>query len=232
MKDPPTVPVEKVSDRRRIPSRSLIWLRYMSRLPLTSMKRYPSSRSSGIAWPDVPAGARNRVAPRRKAAIRSGLIAPSLEEGGGKVRAVNCHVTGRAVPVAWQRDVVERGGLRSERRRGERRVALEAQLVDVRAHQLLRIHGAVRLMARGAVPDDTRGGVREDERPALLGVAVEAGQFAVAGPLQALLPRSGVRVVAGRAVEAAAAEAMRKRFGRERSRLDRMTGRTEGNGSF
>src|SRR6202030_686576 len=93
-----------------------------------------------------------------------------LEERRREVRAVNRDVARRAVAPAGQGEVVDRRRLGAEGVRRDPGVAFEAQLLDPRANELLRIRGAVRFMAPEAIGGRIRGQpgrVLEDERPSL-----------------------------------------------------------------
>ncbi len=120
-------------------------------------------------------------------------------------------VAGRAVAVAGERQIVERGRLIPGRLRSAGlRVAGEAELVDARPDQLLRVGRAVRLVAGEAVAGRA-GDVVEHERPALLRVAGEAGELAVHRELDRL-PLAIVGIVAVDAGHAALVQPVRVRL--------------------
>src|SRR5204862_495964 len=119
----------------------------------------------------------------------------SLEQLRRAVGAVNRHVAVGAVEIARIGQVVERRRLRAECVAGDRRVALDAELPDVGALQTPRIRRAVLLVAGRAFADGHRS-VLEDERAALVGVAVEAGRLAGERGPQRLARRTSVRLMA------------------------------------
>src|SRR4051794_25353043 len=105
-------------------------------------------------------------------------------------------------------------------------MTLDAELADVRADQPVAIGRAVRFVAGHAVADSD-GAVLEDERAALLRVAGDARQFAGIRPAQHLASGASVRLVAGAALHAAGAEAMRVRLVAERGDLRHVAGVAE-----
>ena len=147
--------VSRVSDRSRKP------------LPLVDLGPVhlfvPVDRSLPVAELQVIRHARLRLRhhsaqkqqsqPPLRRFLRSSWLSPLLlHQLRGTVRSVDRHVTARAVRVSRLCQVVERGRLRSQRVRRDRRVALDAHLRHVRTLQEPRVHRPVRLVARHALP--------------------------------------------------------------------------------
>src|SRR5450759_4133451 len=102
--------------------------------------------SNGIAWaratpaePSVKARTATRKAERN---VRIGLSL--LQELRRTLGTMHGDVTGRAIPVARQRDVVERRRLRAQSPHPERRVTLETLRGDRGPLQLVGVRGAMR----------------------------------------------------------------------------------------
>src|SRR5262249_34101919 len=153
----------------RKPGRSLICVRYMSSLPEMSSHRYPTSTSTGTDWPAM--APQPSTPPRVRRSFRSRpprLIGSLLEKLRREIRPVHGGVTGRAVAIPRGPQVVERRRLRTESVGGARlRMAREAELIDSRPGEHLRIVRAVRLMAGQAV-SGRAGHVIENEGATLL----------------------------------------------------------------
>ena len=178
------------------------------------------------------AGSRPRERQERAESSRFAFSCdPLLQQLRRQVRPVHRDVAGRAVAVARQRQVVERRRLRAERLR--RRRSSSGRRGRAGRHvahwSMLRVVGAVRLVAGEAVAGRSRD-VVEDEGPALLGVAVQAGQLALARQLDGLAPCGragrGSRGTSSRRGRAGGRRACRGRTPRLRS----VAGRAEGPG--
>ena len=123
---------------------------------------------------------------------------------------VHGDVARRAVPVARQRDVVERRWLRAQSPRRKRRVTLETLRGDRRPLQLVGIRGAMRNVAARAVAGDPVD-VRIDEGTAHFRVTGDAAGLTRPGLFHRVLGRAAVRVVAGHARERALFQPVRVR---------------------
>ena len=155
------------------------------------------------------------------------------------------HVTRRAIAIARALQVVKRGRLGAQGPAGEGGVALEAELLDPAALEPLRVVRAMGLVTAQAAADDA-GDVGEYERSSGLGVAGLAGAGTEPVHDQAALAAAAVGIVAGEALETAAAETMGvralegglltgvavdaqpARIGSQQDALDRVLGRAVG----
>ncbi len=123
---------------------------------------------------------------------------------------MNLRVTGGAVLIARAAHVVERRRLGREHILGLR-VALEAQRPNRWSHEHLGVVGPVRLVTGLAIAD-LEGGVFEDKRPLLFGVAGQAGLFAERSQSHLAAIEAGVRLMAVDAAHRAFHYPVMKRF--------------------
>src|ERR1035437_319259 len=150
--------------------------------------------SNGIAWaratlgdPRTEARAATRKAERN---VRIGLSL--LQQLRRTLGTVHGDVARRAVPVARQRDIVERRRLRAQSPRRERRVTLETLRGDRGPLQLVGIRGAMRNVAARAVAGDTVD-VRIDKGTAHFRVTGDAAGLTRPGFFHRVLRRTHVR---------------------------------------
>src|SRR5664279_1757458 len=160
--------------------------------------------SNGIAWARAtPAEPRQEARTATRKAERNVRIGLSLlQQLRRTLGTVHGDVARRAVPVARQRDIVERRRLRAQSPRREPGVTLEALRGDRGPLQLVGIRGAMRNVAARAVAGDTVD-VRIDEGAAHFGVTGDAAGLTGPGLPHRVLGRAAVRVVVGHARERA-----------------------------
>src|ERR1035437_8472762 len=188
--------------------------------------------SNGIAWaratpaePRVKTRTEARTAARKaERNVRIGLSL--LQQLRRTLGTVHGDVAGRAVPVARQRDVVERRRLRAQSPHPERRVTLETLRGDRGPLQLVGVRGAMRNVAARAIAGDTVD-VRIDEGTAHFRVTGDAAGLTSPGLFHRVPGRAAVRVVAGHARERALFQPVRVRKRPEGGRRVLMAGRAQ-----